>query len=336
LRFKEFFERSSDSQKNAKLMLLTGDDLILKDIIIEHMGGITGLWGVRERFEVSDIRSIIALWEEGSLMGARFMDVRVKGKLKNSKILKPFLAGLSPGKNYMMVSFQGEDILWDGVVSKPVFQIIECNFPKRAKERITLVNLRLKTRGCHLDLEMIKELAVRIKSSDAMESAITTLSILGQSGKITEQEITYAAGERDDLRSTLRAISRCNIVVLLEEVDRLDPILLLSNWHSILKKMYCWVNQAGEKDDHEEESETDDNEDDGEDEDSEKSEQMDSIEIKLNRYQLEDYKIAKRNYSPLLIRMIMEKINEVYGDLRKGKKEGWQERVRFILTMMPK
>jgi hypothetical protein len=78
MKFSEFFNRFSDSQKNAILTLLTGDDLVLKDIIIEHVGGLTGLLGVRERFEVKDVRSIVALWEEGSLMGARFMDVKVK------------------------------------------------------------------------------------------------------------------------------------------------------------------------------------------------------------------------------------------------------------------
>jgi hypothetical protein len=331
VKFKDFFERSTDAQKNAKLTLLTGDDIVLKDIIIEHLGGLTGLWNVRERFEVKDVRSIVALWEEGSLMGARFMDVKVKGKLKNNKIWNQFLAKMSAGKNYMMVSFQGEDPSWEGVLARPVFQIVECRFPKRTKERTKLIDLRLKTRGCRLDQEMLKELSVRVKSSEAVESAVITLSILAKSCKITEQEITYAAGERDDLRNTLRAISRSNIVVLLEEVERLEPMLLLSNWHSILKKMYCWINQTGEDDDRKKEPDDDEG-----DEDEEVSEPLVSTEIKLSRYQLEDYKIAKKNYSPLLIRLIMENINEVYQDIRRGKREGWQERVRFILTMMPK
>jgi hypothetical protein len=331
VRFKEFFERSTDSQKNARLTILTGDDLILKNIIIEHMGGLTGLWEARERFEVKDVRSIVALWEEGSLLGARFIDIRVKGKLKNNKIWKPFLAKISAGKNYMMVSFQGEEPSWDGVLARPVFQLVECNFPKRTKERTKLIDMRLKIKGCQLDQEMLKELSVRVKSSEEVESAVTTLSILSRSCKITEQEITYVAGERDDLRNTLRAISRGNIVVLLEEMERLDPILLLSNWHGILKKMYCWINQTGEGDGHKEEPDADDEE--GEDE--EVSEQLASTEIKLNRYQLEDYKIARKNYSPILIRLMMESINEVYQDIRRGKKEGWQERVRFILMMMP-
>jgi hypothetical protein len=332
MKFREFFDRSSDSQKNIKLLLLTGDDLILKDIIIEHMGGLTGLWDVRERFEVKDVRSIVALWEEGSLMGARFMDVRVKGKLKNNKIWKTFLAKMSAGKNYMTVSFQGEEPSWEGVLARPIFQIVECKFPKRVKERTKLVDMRLRARGCRIDQEMLKELSVRVKSSEQVESAVTTLSILSQSRKITEQEITYVAGERDDLTNTLRAISRGNVVILLEEMERLDPILLLSNWHGILKKMYCWMNQVGEDDDRKEETLTSDEED----EDEEVSEQLVSTEIKLNRYQLEDYKIAKKKYSPILVRLIMESINEIYQDIRKGKNEGWQERVRFVLTMMHK
>ena len=332
MRFREFFERSSDSQKNARLTILTGDDLILKNIIIEHLGGLTGLWDVRERFEVKDARSIVALWEEGSLMGARFLDVKVKGKLKNNKLWKTFLAKISAGKNYMTVSFQGEEPSWEGVLYRPVFQLVECNFPKRTKERTKLVDMRLKMKGCHLDKEMLKELSIRIRSSEEIESAVTTLSILSKSSKITEQEITYIAGERDDLRNTLRAIARGNVVVLLDEMEYLDPILLLNNWHSILKKMYCWINQTGEDDNRKEEED-----DDSEEGDDEKvSEQLVSTEIKLSRYQLEDYKIARKNYSPILIRLMMESINEVYQDIRRGKKEGWQERVRFILTMVPK
>jgi hypothetical protein len=332
MKFKEFFERSTDAQKNARLTILTGDDPILKDIIVEHIGRLTGLWDVRERFEVKDVRSIVALWEEGSLMGVRFLDVKVKGKLKNHKLWKPFLAKMRASKNYMMVSFQGEEPSWEGVLVRPIFQIVECNFPKRMQDRTKLVDLRLKAWGCHLDKEMLKELVVRVKSSEEIESAVMTLSILSQSCKITEQEITYAAGDRDDLRSTLRAISRGNVVVLLEEIEKLDPILLLSNWYSIFKKMYCWIGQeTGENDDRKEGSDVDE-----EDEDEEVSEPLVSTEIKLNRYQLEDYKIAKKNYSPILIRLIMESINEVYQDIRRGKKEGWQERVRFILTTMPK
>jgi hypothetical protein len=332
LNFRNFFERSADQQKLARLIFLTGDDPILKDVIIEHLGGLTGLWGVRERFEVKDVRSIVALWEEGSLMGARFIDVKVKGKLKNNKLWKNFLAKISAGKNYMMVSFQEEEPSWEGVLARPIFQIVECRFPKRNKERAKLVDMRLKMKGCRLDPEMLKELSVRIKSSEEVESAVTTLGILSQSCKITEREITYVVGERDDLRNTIRAISYGNTVVLLEEVERLDPIPLLSNWHSIFKKMYCWMNQTGEDDNHKEEpSANGDNEEDDEDE---VSESLFSTEIKLSRYQLEDYKIAKKRYSPILIRLIMEKINGVYQDIRRGKKEGWQERVRFILTMV--
>lgn len=334
IKFKDFFERSTDSQKNARLVLLTGDDQIMKDIIIEHIGGLTGLWGVRERFEVKDVGSIVALWEEGSLMGARFIDIKVKGKLKNSKLWKNFLARISADKNYMMVSFQGEEPSLEGALARPVFQIVECRFPKRTKERTKLVDMRLRMKGCRLDREMLKELSVRVKSSEELESAVTTLSLLSQSCKITEQEITYVAGERDDLRNTLRAIARGNIVVLLEEMEKLDPILLLSNWHSILKKIYCWINQTGEGDNHKEEQSA--NGDGEEDDDNEEvDEQLASTEIKINRYQLEDYKIAKKNYSSKLIREMMESINRIYQDIRRGKKEGWQERVRFVLTMMP-
>jgi hypothetical protein len=330
VRFREFFERSTDTKKNAKLTLITGDDQVLKDIIVEQMGRLTGLWDVREQFEVKDVRSIVALWEEGSLMGARFIDVRVNGKLKNNKLWKPFLAKISASKNYMTVNFQGEEPSWEGMLARPVFQFVECKFPKRVKERAKLVDLRLKTNGCHLDQEMIKELSVRVKSSEEVESAVLTLSILSKSCKITEQEITYAAGERDDLRSTLRAIAYGNIIILLEEMEQLEPILLLSNWYGIFKKIYCWINQTGEDDDHKEEPDIDD------EEEEEESESLVSTEIKLNRYQLEDYKIAKKKYSPVLIRTIMEGLNEVYQDIRRGKSEGWQERVRFILTMMPK
>lgn len=332
IKFKEFFERSADAQKTARIVLLIGDDQILKDIIIEHMGSVTGLWGVREHFDVKDVRSIIALWEEGSLMGARFLDIKVKGKLKNNKLWRGFLAKISAGKNYMMVSFQAEEPSWEGSLSRPIFQIVECKFPKRTRDRTRLVDMRLKMKGCHLDQEMLKELSVRVKSSEEIESAVTTLSILSQSCKITEREITYVAGERDDLRNTLRAIARGNVVVLLEEMEKLDPILLLSNWHAILKKMYCWINQVGEDDNHKEEPTNGDGE---EDDEEEVSEPLVSTEIKLNRYQLEDYKIAKKNYSPILIRSMMESINEIYQDIRRGKKEGWQERVRFVLTMMP-
>jgi hypothetical protein len=330
MRFREFFERSTDTQKNARLTLLTGDDQILKDVIIEHMGRLTGLLEVRERFEVKDVSSIVALWEEGSLLGARFIDVKVKGKLRNNKLWKPFLAKIVPGKNYMTVSFQGEEPpWWEGVLVRPVFQFVECNFPKRVKERTSLVNLRLKTKGCHLDKEMLKELTVRVKSSEEIESAVTTLSILAKSHRITETEITYAAGEREDLRNTMRAISYGNIVVLLEEMEKSDPLPVLSKWHSILKKLYCWMNQTGE-DDYRKEELTED------DEDEEVSEALVSTEIKLSRYQLEDYKVARKKYSPILVRQIMEQINDVYQDLIRGRKEGWQERVRFILTMMPK
>src|SRR6516162_1381541 len=100
IKFRDFFDRSIDAQKNARIILLMGDDQILKDIIIERIGSLTGLLEVRERFEVKDTRSIVALWEEGSLLGARFLDVKVKGKLRNNKLWKPFLAKVSAGQSY--------------------------------------------------------------------------------------------------------------------------------------------------------------------------------------------------------------------------------------------
>jgi hypothetical protein len=337
LKFRDFFERSTEAKKTSRILLLTGDDPVLKELVIEHLGRVTGLWDVRERIEARDVRSIVATWEEGSLMGARFLDIRTTSKLKNNKLWKYFLAQVSPGQNYMTVSFQ-EDPPWEGILSRPIFQVVECKFPKRARDRVGLIDSQLKMKGCRLDPEIVKELAVRMKTTEGMESATTTLGILFQEkGRITEREITYVVGERDDLQNTSRAISRGNILVLLEEMDRFDPILLLSNWTSILKKLYCWISQTEKKDDRYEKPLDDE---DGESEDESGDEPTGApgkpFEIKLNRYQLEDFKIAKQRYSPFLIRSLMEDFNGVYQDIRRGNKEGWEERIRFILTKMPK
>jgi hypothetical protein len=324
MKFQEFFERSSEAKKASRILLLVGDDPLMKQVIVEHLGRLVGLWDVREQIEVGDVRSIVSVWEEGSLMGARFLDIRAKNKIKNNKLWKDFLARVTPGQNYMTVTFTGEGPEWGGVLARPIFQVIECRFPKTTKERTRLADLRLKTGGCKLDAEMVKELGGRVKSMAELESAVTTLTLLSKSmPKITEREITYVAGESENVSNTSRAILRGNTLALMEEMDKMEPILLLSIWHSTFKKLYCWMSQISGKDEPEEIM--DESEEEGE------AVQDDLQDMKVSRYQLKDYKIAKQRYSQPLIREIMEDINGIYQDIRKGRKEGWEERLRFVI-----
>jgi hypothetical protein len=326
MKFLEFLERSAASKTGSHVVFISGDDNILKDIIVDECGRLTGLRDVKEQYTVSDVKSVIGLWGEGSLMGPRFLDVRVGSKVKNGHLWKTFITGIRPSENYMFIRLEGDSSGISEILLRGLTSVVECRFPKTTREKARLITSRLKMRGCIVEKEEAKELATRIKTSAEMESSVLTLALLYRSSKkITERDITYVAGEPERFKSSSRALLRGNVVLLAHEINEVEPILLLSIWHSTLKKLYCWMNQQEGKDEKKDSHEEED--------DAVEEENRPGV-LNISRYLLKDYRAAKQKYSQLLLRQVMEDINRIYQDVRMGRTEDWRERARMVLTKL--
>lgn len=325
MKFLEYFERSESSKKAVKLLFILGDDVLLKDIIYKEYLRCVGVH--RERVEIQDIRDLVSLLGEGSFFGSRFFDVIIKSKYKNTSSWSQLGDSVSQSTHFTSVRFESDLKQPSELVTKSHFiSTVDCRFPKTNKEKIRFFDYRFKAHGVKLGQETLKEIAPKIRTSADLETVSLTLGLLARSGlQITSKDINSMVGETELITVSSRDLLNGNMVRLAEEISHLEPLFLLSAWHGILKRLYCWICQT---------SSSDYQEPSGEEEDEEEESQTEVKVKKVNKYHMKEFKIAKERYSLLLVREVMEGLNSIYQDIRLGRDENWQERTRILIQKL--
>jgi hypothetical protein len=323
MKFLEFFERSSLTVKSIRCLLLTGSDSTLKNLTAQTYSQIINCSQATEPLKLSDLQDMLALWGEGSFFGPRFFAVTLAAKTKNLGCWKQLAGRVKHSDHFMLIDFESDNPNLVDLNHSPSFiTVVECKFPRTTKEKARLVDFRARQRGYVLDPDIAKEIATRIKTANEMESVTLTLGLIFKIRKrIVMRDIDYLLNMDRPASINSHALLTGNLRELYRDIDSLEPMFIVTGWFNVLRCFYSWLCQEDRKSPGIASAVdiAEDNED-GDDENS---------EVKLNKYQLKDYRLAQQRYSLPRTREILESFNSIYQDLRVGRSEGWRERLKM-------
>lgn len=310
----DFLARSSEDQAAESIILLTGEDLLLKEVVIESFARSAGMWpDLVERLEILDARNLLGEWREGSLMGPRFLKVSTPGKLKNPSALLE-LAQNTEDKMAIV-----PNAAWQGTSQLEFAKRsceIECKEVKSSKEKQKLIKVRAKQLGLDLSDDMLKAIADRIDSTEDLEITVTTLILLSRtSQELNVKDVTAVAGDPVKYRDTTRSILMGNTARLTADILDGDPLPTLVTGINVLIKLYSWLIEEG-----------------GEEEESKALDRL-----KIHKRHAKLWKDVRKKFSPQLIRSVLDKWVSVYQEIRIGDDTAWREKLRIsILGLNPK
>lgn len=310
----DFFTTSKETLAAIPILLILGDDLLQKDMIVEHYARSCGLWPhAVETMEIMDARNLFSEWDSGSLMGARFLKINCPGKIKNPQYLERLFTTIPDSEDKMVLLVNTP---WSGKTqekARALVSEIECKEPKNAKQKVKLIEVRSKFKGLDLTPEHLKSLADRTFSTIEIETILTTLSLICPPGtRVTNKDINQVAGETISRRDITRSILLGITVRLNEEIMASEPLPICTAIFNALHRLYCFLCFP------------------------EDAEDDIVLRLKIHRFTLKDWRSARSKYSPQFIREILERVNKVYQRVRSGSTELWQEELRAAIEDLGK
>ena len=311
----DFLSLSKDIKLTHRVLLLSGDDDVLKTLVLEDFGRATGLYpDSLEKTTVDDGHQLAGLWEEGSLFGDRYLIITVDEQSKFSKLeyLERSLK-FNQNDHDRMVILVGVKKPWDGSsfsTVKDFLTEVDCKSLKQKKDKIKLIQVRSKFRGLTLSEDLEKMIAERTETSVDIENVITTLYLVRGSYEVRSKDVEQATKEPPERRDITRALLIGNIPRLTKEIEEGDPIPVLAAMHETLLKLYTYL---ACKDDNE-------------------LEVLSLLEIQ--KYYLKDWKAAKQNYAPQTVRELLIIVNACYQDARIGRDFLWKDRLSQSLRSL--
>jgi DNA polymerase III delta subunit len=309
----DFLAKSYPDIAKMVIILLDGEDLLLKEIISEVYGKATGLYpGSVEKKEISDARILAAEWGEGSLMGAYLLKVTVPGKMKHPEAL-PQIVKNKDTENRLLINSLDE---WTGVTQLKIIDeliYIDCKEPSGPKERQKLISVRCPYHGLKLDEECLKAVAERCETVVEIEMALTTLRLLYSSDdKIYLKDVHTVTDDPIKFKDITKSVLRGNTFRLTKDLLEGDPLPTIGLLNSVLLKLYTFLNLPESKEDEEEAAE----------------------KMKIQKRHLKEWHQARRRFSPQLIRRIMGEVNDVYQSFLKGQQSDWKEKLRMTISRL--
>jgi len=294
------------------ILFLVGEDFLMKEILAETFARATNLYPHEvEVFDIDDARNICSEWEEGSLMGARFLKIRV-AKLKNPELFEQLRT--EPDSLDKMVVYLPSSTSKALEKALGSHTVVECKEPKTVKEKEKLIIARAKIKSLELLESAITAIAERSETLGDIESNLTTLQLVQRSqGKILMEDVLAVSGEATNSKDLTKAILRGNTVRLNREMIEGVPIANLSTGIQILLRLYVWLCNK------------------------DKSKDSDLQEkLKIKGYGVKDWEQARSRYSPQLIREVLRDWRRLYQKIRIGKDGLWQEELRLSIAKLNK
>jgi len=307
MRAVEFLEKTAEIKKKYRVLLLTGDDILLKEIILEAYGRDTDLFTELERYSILDGRNIEGEWSEGSLLGVRLIAVYVPGKIKNFAALERALKHQKDVEDLLVII---PDLSWKEVDTNRIKDLlleVICKNPRTKKDKQRLVKVRAKMHGVNLREDIAKMVVERMESTMDLETMVSLLCLLLKSGEqIKLTDVPAIIGEPPKLRDMTRAILKGNTTRLAREILEGDPLPTIGAGHALMLKLFTWL-ECNEEDEGIVER------------------------LGLSKRFIKDWRLARLHYAPQTIRKVMEVWEKVYRDIRRGRKQDWKERLRLSI-----
>jgi len=223
------------NKKVAPVIILTGEDLLLKNLVItEITNNIENLADV-EKYDAKSAHDTARQLGEGSLFGIRLVII---------DLLKAW-GPVERLKNAMLEMISVEDNLVIKAAALPKTKImppateIDCAAFTHKKSRKKFISLRLEKHGLKTTEDALKSLVERTETTGEVETALISLKFaFPNSTELTQREVLKATAEpsqRKDINNALLVGNNPRIIkeVLSGEPIQTPPAILLCRCSSL-------------------------------------------------------------------------------------------------------
>jgi DNA polymerase III delta subunit len=302
----DFLDQDTETQSKSPVLLVSGEDELLRNVLIESYGKATGLYpSSLERHTVQTGIHVSGIWEEGSLFGARLLVIEIEGKLSKLETLERSLKYTTDPLDKMVLL---TDIKHPWTTSgyagiKESVLEVDCKVPKTKKEKAKLIRVRAKSFKLEIPEDVEKLLSERVENSIEIETCLRTLSLVTRNHPVKLKDAELATREPPEFRDIARAILLCNTIRLAKEISDGDPIPTLSVMHTTLLRLYSWLGDWKDQED----------------------EAIEKLEIP--KRMLKDWRASKQKVAQKTVRTLLNHVNEAYQEARLGRGELWKEKL---------
>lgn len=309
----DFLAKKPEDLQKSVIVLLDGDDMLLKELAAEYYGRATGLYpDAMEKKEIADARNLAGEWSEGSLMGPRLLKIYTPGKMKHPEALQQVVKNVDTEDRMILIAIEE----WQGAAQTKVIDdllYVDCSEPKGAKERQKLATIRASYHRVELDEECLKAISERCEKVVDIEMTLSTLRLLlVTTYKITLKEVNAITDEPVKFKDTTRSVLRGNTFRLTKDLMEGDPLPTIVLLNNVLLRLYSWLNLPEGKDEEEAAAE----------------------KMKIKKSHIKEWDQARKRFSPQLIRQIMQEVNEVYQSFILGNQTDWREKLRLAIARL--
>lgn len=309
MRADEFLSLPKEQRVSGVFYVLLGDDELMKDIVVDELLEAHDLaHSDKELHATSDGEKVARLWEEGSILGSRFLVVRVSGALKRAKELLTSVSLALADDILILRMSKAASKTEQEIVGRSTE--IRCSSPRNKNDRQKIIWSRLKAYKLATEEGVVRQFAERTQSLFEIEQNIRLLSLVADGGFITSKLFEYIVSEPEHQRDTTRAVLNGNSYRLCRLLDQWDPLQVLREIHLSLFRLYYWIElTSGEGDEAAAVS-------------------LLGIPMRSKTY----WRAAKTKFHPVMLRGLMVEINRIYRDVLSGRAdESWVGRLKYLL-----
>lgn len=306
MKAQDFLAEPDEVKANHSVILLSGEDELLREVVLTSFGKATGLYPDSvERHTVNTGTHIVGFWEEGSLFGSRFLVMDVEGKFTKQDFLERSLKYTKESTDKMVIL---SDIKspWTAASYNDVkdqLLEVECKVPKTKKEKAKLIRVRARAFSLSIPEEVEKVLSERVESSVEVETVLRTLSLVTGDHPVKLKDAQQVTKEPLEFRDITRSLLLCNTIRIAKEINEGDPLPTLTMIHNTLIRLYCWLGDWKDQED----------------------EAIEKLEIP-KRF-LKDWRASKQKVAQKTVRLLMNSVNDAYQEARSGRGELWKEKL---------
>jgi len=305
---------SSERKKISPVTILTGDDLLLKNLVINEITANLPNLADIEKCEAKTANEIARQVGEGSLFGIRLVVVDLLTKKWGSTTrLKSAMYEMISMEDNLVVKAEALPSGKEKIIP-PAFEI-DCTKVTHKKSRKKFISYRLEKHGLKTTEDALKSLVERTETTGEIESVLIALKYaFYNSTELTQREVIKATAEPSQRKDINNAMLAGNTPRIIKEVLSGEPVYTLTFLYSVLLRIYTYLemDEAGATDD--------------------------AIMEVLNiqKRSLKNWKATKTKYSSKLIRQLMEVTAKCYQQVMWGRTEVWKEELQFQIKKLGK
>lgn len=289
MKFIEFLAKPDNEKTKSKRYWIQDNDPLGTEFLIQHIGGLHGLYP--DHLELQEVSGPVVdgIVQEQSLFGKRYLVLRTNNALDPYPEVDDVV---------VVISSTPQPAAYTKIETTPI---------KTRQERKSILEIRLKQLGVEVTLEVLEVLVDKTQDLLSIEQVLKPIELMGT---VTLEDLSHIFQDLPRSQDVTRALILGNMTRISALLKEQEPVRILSRIHSVLIKLYCWLEVADQED----------------------SEMAKALDIPP-RF-LHDWKQCRIRYTSQRVRQTSSEICEILSDVKSGFVLSWMERACTVLKKL--